>query len=199
MVAMSTLDQPLQQYIQRHRSSVADNLAGVARRMGQVEVFGTVAGGMLLVGAAGRQPALRRAALRVMTALALAGTLSSAGKLLAGRPRPDQVGDADDLKLFSGHESLPSGHTTMAFALATSLANEIRRPWVTVGLLTAASGTGWSRLNDNKHWLSDVLAGAGVGIASAQLIDGRWTVFHLHPPAILPAPGGVTFVWRAAF
>ncbi len=196
---MSTLDQPLQRYIQGHRSASGDDLAGVARRMGQVEVFGTVAGAMLVVGTSGHRPALNRAALRVVASLALAGTLSSAGKLLTGRPRPDQVGDADDLKLFSGHESLPSGHTTMAFALATSLANEIHRPWVTVGLLTVASGTGWSRLNDDKHWLSDVLTGAGVGIASAQLVDGRWTVFHLHPPAVLAAPGGVAFVWRAAF
>lgn len=67
------------------------------------------------------------------------------------------------------------------------------------GLLTVAARTGWSRLNDNKHWLGDVLAGAGVGIASAQLVEGRWTVLHLHPPVVLAAPGGIALVWRAAF
>ena len=82
-----------------------------------------------------------------------------------------------DLKPFSGADAFPSGHTTMAFALATSLADELRRPWVTVGLMTAAAGTGWSRVNDNKHWLSDVVAGTALGVTAAQLVERRWTVF----------------------
>jgi len=110
-------------------------------------------------------------------ALALAGALAVASKFALGRLRPNQVAEPYDLKPFSGADAFPSGHTTMAFALATSLADELRRPWVTVGLMTAAAGTGWSRVNDNKHWLSDVVASAALGVTAAQLIERRWTVF----------------------
>jgi membrane-associated phospholipid phosphatase len=77
----------------------------------------------------------------------------------------------------------------MAFALATSLANEMRRPWATVVLISAAAATAWSRVNDNQHWLSDVAGGAVVGIASAQFIGRRWTVFHVAPPTFFTALG----------
>jgi membrane-associated phospholipid phosphatase len=87
----------------------------------------------------------------------------------------------------------------MAFALATSLADEIHRPWATVGLYTMATGVAWSRINDNRHWLSDVAAGALVGITSAKLASGRWRVFNLHPPSVLVAPSGMGLGWSAQF
>ena len=84
----------------------------------------------------------------------------------------------------------------MAFALATSLAAEIHRPWATALLYAGATGTAWSRLNDHKHWLSDVLAGATVGITSAKLIEGRWRIFGLDPPEFL---SGTRVGWRVTF
>jgi membrane-associated phospholipid phosphatase len=83
----------------------------------------------------------------------------------------------------------------MAFALATALSDERHRPWASVALVAAAAGTGWSRLNDNKHWLSDVAAGAAVGIASTQLLEGRWSVFHVRPPSVLVASGRFAVGW----
>ena len=77
---------------------------------------------------------------------------------------------------------MPSGHAAMSFALATSLADEIHRPWATVGLYGMATAVGWSRINDNRHWLSDVAAGALIGITSSKLVTGRWRIFGLHPP-----------------
>ena len=68
---------------------------------------------------------------------------------------------------------MPSGHTAMAFALATSLSDEIHNRWATVGLYGLATAVGWSRINDNRHWFTDVAAGALVGITSAKLVSGR--------------------------
>jgi membrane-associated phospholipid phosphatase len=196
IAAVGLLDQPLQRYIQTHRSASADALAADVRHMGQVEVFGSIPAGMAIVGLAAHRPGLVRGSLRVAASLVLAGATTTAGKLTVGRLRPSSERDADDFKPFSGHDSFPSGHTTMAFALAASLANEIRRPWATVGLFTVAAGTGWSRLNDNQHWLSDVVAGAVVGVTSAELVDGRWRIFHLSPPTLLAEPSGVGIGWR---
>lgn len=67
--------------------------------------------------------------------------------------------------------SFPSGHTATAFFGATVLAKELGQeyPWLAVTGYTLAAGTGYLRLANHEHWLSDVLVGAGIGIASAEL------------------------------
>ena len=73
--------------------------------------------------------------------------------------RPDRlVGDTD--------YSLPSQHTAMAFVAATFLDHELGyiSPWISVGGYVAASYVGYARIARNRHWTSDVLMGAGVGI-----------------------------------
>ena len=45
-------------------------------------------------------------------------------------------------------------------------------PWLAVGAYTIATATGALRVYNNHHWLSDVVAGAGVGILSARI--GYW-------------------------
>ncbi len=71
----------------------------------------------------------------------------------------------------SNSHSFPSGHTAMAFMSATMLAKEYghRSPLISMGAYTAASATGLMRMANNKHWLSDVLTGAGIGILSTEL------------------------------
>ena len=70
----------------------------------------------------------------------------------------------------SNDHSFPSGHTAAAFVSATMLTKEYGHlsPWVGIGAYTVASGTGLMRVANNKHWLSDVLTGAGIGILSTE-------------------------------
>jgi membrane-associated phospholipid phosphatase len=193
------LDHPVQRYAQHNNGTGADNVASVVRHFGQPEVYGTITAGLLATGLVAHKPGVARAGGRVLTSLLVAGATSSVGKLMAGRPRPDQSLDADGFVPFSGQAAMPSGHATMAFALATSLSDEIHRPWATVGLYTLATSVGWSRINDNRHWLSDVAAGALVGITSAKLASGRWRIFHLRPPSLLMSPTGMGLGWSAQF
>lgn len=80
--------------------------------------------------------------------------------------------------------SFPSGHTTVAFAAATVYALEYKdKPWVPVFAYTAASLIGLSRLTENKHWATDVLAGAALGY-----LTGRQVVNNYHRYAKLKAP-----------
>ncbi len=64
-----------------------------------------------------------------------------------------------------------SGHTATAFAGAELFRLEYGRlsPWVGVGAYTVAVTTGLLRIYHNRHWLGDVLTGAGAGIVCAQL------------------------------
>lgn len=65
---------------------------------------------------------------------------------------------------------IPSGHTATAFMTATMLTKEYghRSPWVGIGAYSVATATGLMRMANNKHWLSDVLTGAGIGILSTE-------------------------------
>lgn len=68
--------------------------------------------------------------------------------------------------------SFPSGHTATAFVAATILHKEYgmtRSPWFSVGGYALATATGVMRVLNNRHWISDVMAGAGIGIISTEL------------------------------
>ena len=102
---------------------------------------------------------------RMLTSDALSVAVMSAAvngvKYSVGRLRPDG----------SRHNSFPSGHTATAFMTATMLHKEYgwKSPWFSIGGYTAAAVTGVSRLMNNRHWMTDVMAGAAIGVGSVHL------------------------------
>ncbi len=83
-------------------------------------------------------------------------------KTLTGRERPDG----------SAKNSFPSGHTATAFSAAEFLHQEFGHHsiWISIGGYTVATMVGASRIFNDRHWLSDVVAGAGIGILSTKAI-----------------------------
>ena len=79
-------------------------------------------------------------------------------KHLVGEERPDT----------KAHTSFPSGHTATAF-MGAELVRLSYGNWVGLGAYTVAAGIGFLRMYNERHWLNDVLAGAGFGILSANL------------------------------
>jgi membrane-associated phospholipid phosphatase len=68
--------------------------------------------------------------------------------------------------------SWPSGHTATSFVGATILHKEYgltRSPWFSIAGYGVATATGVMRVLNNRHWISDVMSGAGIGIMSAEL------------------------------
>lgn len=190
--AVSAFDRGVDVWIQHHRSSSSDDLAKVLRHGGQPEVVFGVPAGMLAAGLIGGSKDLERRAGRVFVSVVVAGLATAAIKEGVGRVRPDSATNQYLFRPFTHHDSFPSGHTTVAFAFATSLGEEIHRPWASALLYAGAAGTGWSRLNDHHHWLSDVLAGATVGFVAGKIVEA-------HPPRILAGPGGARLEWHVAF
>jgi len=92
----------------------------------------------------------------------LAGGIVQGTKMITGRERPDN----------SNNNSFPSGHTETAFVAAEFLHQEFKDKsvWISVGGYTVATFVGVARIYNNKHWLSDVITGAGVGILSTKAV-----------------------------
>jgi membrane-associated phospholipid phosphatase len=201
--ALMLLDGTVRQDAQAHRTPAGDRFAESVRHFGQPEVYGTVTAGILTAGLVTHNPRLIRTGTRIAGALVVAGGVTNGLKMVAGRGRPDNQfldEDPDDFSLFSGHASWPSGHTAMAFAFATALGDELHQPVARYGLLAAATAVGWSRINDNRHWLSDVAGGAVIGITSAKFASGRWRVFGIRAPSFIVGPtGGMGLGYHTSF
>jgi membrane-associated phospholipid phosphatase len=71
----------------------------------------------------------------------------------------------------SSNNSFPSGHTANAFMGAEFLYQEYKdvSPWYGIAGYVVATGTGLFRMYNNRHWFSDVVAGAGFGILSTKV------------------------------
>jgi hypothetical protein len=116
--------------------------------------------GLNIAGIHGEHNLLDRTSLFVMSNIFLNITVSSL-KPITMQLRPDS---SDNL-------SFPSGHTAEAFANAEFLRLEYRHKsiWYGIAGYVIAGFTGYLRMYNNKHFLSDVLAGAGIGILSTDL------------------------------
>lgn len=101
------------------------------------------------------------ASMLYLTSAALMGGSTHLTKHWVGRERPNH----------GSFDSFPSGHTANAFMGAEFLHQEYKdsSPWIGYSGFIVATATGTLRMYNNKHWFSDVVAGAGYGIASTKI------------------------------
>jgi len=104
--------------------------------------------------------------------------------------------------------SFPSGHTAQAFLAASIVHNEFRHKsqWYGIGAYTIATSVAALRMINSKHWQSDVVAGAGIGILSAHVgyltHRNRWGRKPILPKGMSFSPTwqynapGVGMVWQ---
>ena len=100
---------------------------------------------------------------------ALNGVLTRGLKLAASRTRPH-----------GGGNSFPSGHTSAAFTSAAVL-HEHYGAKVGLPAYAMAGFIGWTRVRDDRHWLTDVIVGAAIGAAAGRTVtighrDRGWTI-----------------------
>jgi membrane-associated phospholipid phosphatase len=168
--------------------------------VGEPEVWALVPAVMIGAGLALKKPGLTHSGLRAVTSAVLAGGITAVLKEVLGRVRPNVAGSEPlDFQPFSGNAAMPSGHTSAAFGFAASLADDVHPLWAKIGLYTLATGTAWSRVYNNKHWASDVVLGAIVGITSAKIVRGDWLAWGIRMPAVFTDGHQVTVSWQGTF
>lgn len=116
--------------------------------------------GMAFIGIPSEKGAVDRTIELALATISMAA-ITRAGKALISSQRPN----GGDFKSF------PSGHSAKVF-MAAELVRMEYGPWWGAGAYAIAGGVGVLRMYNNRHWFSDVLAGAGVGILSAHI--GEW-------------------------
>lgn len=143
---------------------------------------GTVIGSaaLWLYGAATHRRHAMDAGLHVGESVVVASVITDVLKISFGRARPFVSADTNshDLQFGRGtdggqYQSLPSGHATAAFAFASAIASEAAawKPawrWVAPAAYGTATLVALARMYDDKHWASDVVLGAGIGIVAAK-------------------------------
>ena len=212
---------PADKYIARHIQSPITSRNRFVDRSAKSLEFLTSPGAFIvgpalyIYGRAANHPGIEDLGWHGTEAAILGSAITGALKVALGRSRPYVSNDTNphDFKFFKGtksdRQSFPSGHTTTAFAVASSVTAEVQRMWPQYTWYAApvmyggATLVGLSRMYHDQHWASDVVLGAAVGTFSGLKVV-KYT--HAHPKnfldrAILKASiapdgrGGAVVAW----
>ena len=177
------LDDEIREAVQRNRSAAGDDFAEAIRPLGHRTGPALLLGGLWAIGALSGDP--------MLTAIGRDGVEASlfsvvlivpATKLLVGRARPDEGLGSTHFEPFSEFQSFPSGEATQAFTIAAVVAAHTESAWVEGVAWGLAGLIGAERLYLDRHWASDVVAGARLGAGGGGWVARR----QLQRP---PAPG----------
>ncbi len=149
--------------------------ASLLRHYGDYAQFGGImAGGVFAVtGWTTRDDHEKQVSWDLIESFLLANAITGTFKIALGRRRPNATDDPFELRPVNVNSSFPSGHTTSAFAAATTLSEYYPTWQVVVPAYAAASAVAASRLYANQHWGSDVVGGALVGIGASHALYKR--------------------------
>lgn len=175
-------DQEFQEETQEGRDGLTNSAARMGNTFGDWRFIVPALTTVYVAGDIAGSSGVKRTAVQAAASAVLATAIAGGLKYAAGRTRPYAARTSFDFHPFSGASSFPSGHTAVAFALATAVADQTRDGWSDYVLYGAATLTALSRINDNKHWASDVLVGGLVGHLSA-----RWVTRRMAPLEVTPA------------
>jgi|SRR6185312_2857509 len=171
------LDQNIQQYAQSNRNSTTNFLENaIGDPFGSGLDATIIVGGAYITGLIFDKDKPKLFAMMAAKSIVISGVTTTLVKYVAERHRPYQDNPPNP-ENWDGpmgnffHVSFPSGHTTVAFSLATMVAQEYPKPLIIPILAYSfATCTALGRINGNFHWASDVLMGASIGYFTSKLV-----------------------------
>jgi membrane-associated phospholipid phosphatase len=171
--AAFAFDKDIAKAVQRNRNATTDRIFNNIQPFGAEYSAGVLAA-FYLDGELFHDPRAKSVALDGLSAALISGLITQPLKLVVGRNRPLAGHGPSRYVPFGGSYSFPSDHATRAFAIATVIAEHYDSPLVKIASYGLASAVGFARMNNNSHWMSDVVAGAAIGFFVGE------TVVHLN-------------------
>ncbi len=198
-IGIGFLDKPIQKWAAglRRKNPDLGSYSRTVSDIGGVYEVATFAG-IATYGFVFKNPKLRTTTALATQAYITSTFWSTLFKSVSGRLRPHDIKQNSTMNQptfhgpfytlpYGGNSAFPSGHTTLAFAAARVYAMEYKNiPAVPVIAYSAAGLIGFSRIIENRHWATDVFAGALLGYAC-----GTQVVNNYHRYAKLVRTGGL--------
>jgi len=166
------LDEEIRDVFEDNRSSTTDDFANLFEPFGNGLVTIPALAAFYVFGYYDENDKAKRTALIATESFLITGLYTTILKVSMGRHRPSAGASSTNFDGFTtDQKSFPSGHTSTAFAIATVIANKYEEtPYIKPISYGIASLTGLSRINDEKHWASDVFFGAALGYFTSKTI-----------------------------
>lgn len=187
------LDHQIKTLSQNNRTPTADKIFAADKYF--VEIAASLTALTYFYGLAAENYKTRRLGLKLAEAFLLQATAMVSLKFLVGRERPASGTSNDSFNPFNtswAFTSFPSGHTSTAFALASVIANDTDQIGWKITAWSLASAIGFSRIYNNEHWLSDVVAGALIGYFAGEFVSAHKSNTQSPPVQITPIPLSVS-------
>jgi hypothetical protein len=168
-----TLDKKIRNFALNNQSEFAENIFSIDNYYGHTKYMlispvVLYAGGLL-----SQNKTLKEMGLHTAQAVIYTGAFTMLTKIMSGRSRPFREKGPFDFNPFSFHfdnRSFFSGHTSIVFAFSTVMASKIDNIIWKMSWFTAATLVAGARIYSDKHWASDVIAGAFVGYGIGSFI-----------------------------
>lgn len=186
-VALSFADKPIQKWAAglRRKNPTMGRYSRVISDIGGAYEVITFAG-IATYGYAFKNPKLRTTTALATQAFITSTFWSTLFKAASGRLRPHDIDENSTMNNptfhgpfytlpYGGNSAFPSGHTALAFAAARVYAMEYKNyPAVPVIAYTVASAISLSRIIENRHWATDIFAGALLGYACGTQVTNNY-------------------------
>ncbi|PID63339.1 MAG: hypothetical protein CR986_00120 [Ignavibacteriae bacterium] len=139
----------------------------------------------------------------IIQSLTYSGATAMFMRMIAGRKRPPFTKDPLNFIGFTtnnSYQSFPSGHTTVAFALSTVLAEYFDETWSRILFYGIAGLSATERYINNSHWFTDIALGAALGYVSGLYVINsekkRNNNSILNNLSISPTLNGISLIYR---
>lgn len=178
LTTTSTLiDGKIQAFSSQNKGSFADALFKIDDYY-HIEFMAASIAALYIYGTAAKNKEVRNLGLKLTEATVYSGTITLLTKFLFGRERPENSTDPYNFKPFNASwnlTSMPSGHTTLAFAYSTVMASAYKNFYWKFGWYSLAALVGAARVYNNAHWFSDVLLGSAIGYFVGEFVNEHKT------------------------
>ncbi len=174
-ILLTYADQPLRNATQGNQQYNTSAAVVGGRIYGEWYSIGGVAGAFALYGWMAKDTSAKKISIELFQAGVYSELVTQVLKMTVGRARPYMNLGPGNFHVFVGsktdYNSFPSGHSTSAFALSTVMARHAHTTGLKILAYIPAGFTLFSRIYQDKHWVSDELIGAAIGY-----FVGNWVV-----------------------